>query len=302
MTTRAPWPAGVPSDTYGPRVHATGALCTGAYRLSKRTTAQVMADFFGIPMSVGTISQSEQATTAAGAAPVEEAQVYVQQQPVALLDETRWRQGNQRAGLWVAVPTLVTVCVVRMARGSQGARALVGASFTGIVVTDRSSASHWYPVRWRHLCWAHLLRACEAIRDRGGSAEVLGAALLLQVHQMFPWGHRVRDGTRQRSTFRSSMSPLRREVERLLHKGRQGGTPATEGTCRDLLARRQALWTFVQVSGVEPTKNAAERAIRPGVLWRKGSFGTQSEAGSRFVARMMTVVTTLQQQQRHVLP
>ena len=65
-TTRAPWPAGVPSGTYGPRVQATVALCTGAYRLSKRTTQQVMDEVFGVPMSVGTISQLEQATTAGG--------------------------------------------------------------------------------------------------------------------------------------------------------------------------------------------------------------------------------------------
>jgi hypothetical protein len=57
----------------------------------------------------------------------------------------------------------------------------------------------------------------------------------------------------------------------------------------------------VQVEGVEPTHNTAERAIRPGVQWRKGSFGTQSEDGSRFVESMMTVVATLKQQQRNVL-
>ena len=57
----------------------------------------------------------------------------------------------------------------------------------------------------------------------------------------------------------------------------------------------------MQIDGVEPTNNTAERAIRPGVLWRKSSFGTQSEEGSRFVESMMTVVTTLKQQQRNVL-
>jgi transposase len=97
------------------------------------------------------------------------------------------------------------------------------------------------------------------------------------------------------------MTPLRREVERLLAVGRRCGMPKTAGTCRDILKRREALWTFVQVEGVEPTNNAAERSIRPGVLWRKGSFGTQSAAGSRFVESMMTVVTTLKQQQRNVL-
>ena len=57
----------------------------------------------------------------------------------------------------------------------------------------------------------------------------------------------------------------------------------------------------MRVAGVEPTNNAAERAIRPGVLWRKGSFGTQSANGSRFVEAMMTVVATLKQQHRNVL-
>ncbi len=85
-----------------------------------------------------------------------------------------------------------------------------------------------------------------------------------------------------------------------MEAGSRCGAPPTAGTCRDILTRRQALWTFVQVAGVEPTNNAAERAIRPGVRWRKGSFGTQSEAGSRFVASMMTVVTTLKQQRRNV--
>ena len=118
---------------------------------------------------------------------------------------------------------------------------------------------------------------------------------------MFTWWHRVREGTLTRTTFRSYMTPLRREVERLLVAGSRSGVPKTAGTCQDILKRREALWTFVQVAGVEPTNNAAERSIRPGVLWRKGSFGTQSAEGSRFVESMMTVVTTLKQQQRNVL-
>jgi transposase len=299
--SRAPWPKGVPSGTYGPRVQAMGALCTGAYRLSKRTTHQVMDEVFGVPMSVGTISPLEQATTEALAAPIEEARTYVQAQEVAHLDETSWRQGGKRAWLWVAVTSLVTVVVVRLSRGGQGARELLGETFSGILVTDRYSGDNWYPVRWRQVCWAHVLRDFEAMRDRGGASAELGEALLAQAHQMFTWWHRVREGTLHRSTFRASMSPLRREVERLLDAGSRGGVPKTAGTCHDILQRREALWTFVQVDGVEPTNHTAERSIRPGVLWRKGSFGPQSEEGSRFVESMMTVVSTLKQQQRNVL-
>jgi transposase len=154
-TTRAPWPAGVPSGTYGPRVQATVALCTGAYRLSKRTTQQAMEEVFSVPMSVGTISPLEQATTEAVAAPVEAARTYVHAQEVAHLDETSWRQGDKRAWLGGAVTSWVTVFVVRLSRGGQVARELLGEGFSGILVTDRYSAYNCYPVRWRQLGWAH---------------------------------------------------------------------------------------------------------------------------------------------------
>ena len=95
--TRAPWPEGVPSGTYGPRVQATVSLCTGSYRLSKRTTQQMMDEVFGVPMRVGTIGPVEQATTAAVAAPREEARSSVHEQAVAHLDETSGRQGGKRA-------------------------------------------------------------------------------------------------------------------------------------------------------------------------------------------------------------
>jgi transposase len=252
-------------------------------------------------MRVGTVSQSEKATTQVLDPPVEEARACVEAQEGAHLDETSWRQGDKRAWLWGAVTSLVTVFVVRLSRGGQVARELLGEGFAGTLVTDRYSAYNWYPVRWRQLCWAHVLRDFEAMRGRGGRSAALGDALLAQAHQMFAWWHRVREGTLKRSTFRSYMSPLRREVERLLEAGSRCDVPKTAGTCRDILKRRQALWTFVQVEGVEPTNNTAERSIRPGVLWRKGSFGTQSAEGSRFVESMLTVVATLKQQQRSVL-
>src|SRR4030095_3387638 len=260
-----------------------------------------MDEVFGVPMSVGTIIPLEQATIAAVAAPVEEARTYVHEQAVAHLEETSGCQGGKRAWLWVAVTSLVTVFLLRLSRGGQVARELLGESFSGILVTDRYSAYNWYPVRWRQLCWSHLLRDFEAIRGRGGISEAIGDALLEQAHQMFTWWHRVREGTLARSTFRSYMTPLRREVERLLEVGSQCGVAKTEGTCQEILKRREALWTFVPVAGGEPTNNTAERAIRPGVPWRKGSFGTQSKDGSRFVESLMTVVATLKQQQRNVL-
>ena len=301
VPTRAALPVGVPTGGFGPRVQAIVALCTGAYHLSKRTTQTVMEDLFGLPLSLGTMTNLEHATAQALAAPVAEAQAYVQTQPVAHLDETGWREGRTRAWLWVAVTAWVTVFVVRLSRGAKVAQDLLGERFCGILVTDRWSAYTWYPTRWRQVCWAHLLRDIEAMSERGGQSTEIGKALQGQAHQMFHWWHSVRDGTLTHARFRVLMRPLRREVARLLKAGQTCGSPKTEGMCREVLKVYDALWTFVRVEGVEPTNNTAERAIRPGVLWRKGSFGTQSAQGSQFVEAMMTVVATLKQQHRNVL-
>jgi transposase len=299
--TRAELPVGVPRGGFGPRVQAIAALCTGAYHLSKRTTQRVLDDLFGVSICGGTLANLEQTTVAALAQPVAEARASVQAQPVAYLDETGWREGRARAWLWAAVTTWVTVFVVRLSRSGQVAQELLGEQFWGYLVTDRWSAYTWYPPWRRQVCWAHLLRDIEAMIERGGGSQAIGEALRAQARQMFHWWHRVRDGTLTHASFASYMWPVRREVERLLNAGQTCGVPKTEGTCREILKLRQALWTFVRHEGVEPTNNAAERAIRPGVLWRKGSFGTQSPDGSRFVETMMTVVATLKQQHRHVL-
>lgn len=298
---RAELPPGVPTGGFGPRVQATTALCTGAYHMSKRTVQALLEDLFGVSLGLGTIANLEQATTQAVAEAVAEARAYVQTQPAAYADETGWREGPQRAWLWTAVTTGVTVFVVRLSRSAKVAQELLGEQFWGWLVTDRWSAYTWYPTWRRQLCWAHLLRDIEAMIQRGGRSAEIGEALQAQARQMFHWWHRVRDGTLTHASFKTYMQPIRREVERLLEAGQTCGAPKTAGTCRQLLKLRQALWTFVRHAGVEPTHNTAERAIRPGVLWRKGSFGTQSADGSRFVEAMMTVVATLKQQHRNVL-
>ena len=71
--------------------------------------------------------------------------------------------------------------------------------------------------------------------------------------------------------------------------------------CRELVKWWSALWTFARVEGVEPTNNVSERVLRPAVLWRKGCFGSDSEAGSRFAERLLTAAATGRQQGRHLL-
>ncbi len=299
--TRAELPAGVPQGAFGPHLQAMVSLLSGHYHLSKRDTQGIMDDFFQADVSLGSVPALEQRASKALCEPVEQAREYVKTQPVVNMDETSWRQTNQKAWLWVAATPLVTVFLVRLSRGGKVAREMLGETFQGVVGSDRWSAYNWLITLLRQFCWAHLIRDFQAFVERGGESQSIGKALLAQADLMFEWWYKVRDGTMDRATFQVKMQPVQRQVAQLLRQGTTCDHSKTAGTCRDIRKREQALWTFVRVEDVEPTNNLAERQVRPGVLWRKNSFGTQSEAGSRFAERIMSVVATLKQQHRNVL-
>jgi transposase len=292
-------PAGVRAVCYGPRLASLVALCSGTYRMSKRMVASFCRDVLGVELSVGEICQIEQTVTRAVAPAVEEAAVYVQRCDTNI-DETPWREQQYRRWLWTVVTTQVSVFVIATGRGTAVLQTLIGQWYAGIIASDRAKAYNARPLRERQLCWAHLMRDFQAMIDRGGPGQAVGEALLEHAQVLFAWWHWVRDGTWARSTFQQYVSTLRVSFRMELEWGSQGACPKTATTCRELLAREAALWTFVRVEGIDPTNNAAERQLRHAVQWRKVSYGTQSARGSRFVAHMLTVVASCQQQGRNV--
>ena len=315
--TCATLPADVPRTGYGPRVVALVAVLSGRYRVSERMAREAMSDLFGVEMSVGSINALRQEASQVIGAPVAEARNFVQQQEVVQADETGFMQGNadghnptrRKAWLWVAVTTWVVAFRISLSRGQDAARELLGATFAAILISDRWNGYNWVRTKQRQLCWAHLKREFQKIAEREGESGLIGQALLEEERKLFSYWHRVRDGTLKRSSFGLYAGRIRQRIKRLLEHGAANearrGDPSerarTSRTCRELLKVEEALWLFVRVEGVEPTNNAAERAIRPAVLWRRTSFGTQSAEGSEFVARMLTVVMSLRAQNRNVL-
>src|SRR5262245_30078279 len=137
--------------------------------------------------------------------------------------------------------------------------------------------------------------------DRANAGRAIGEEWLGCAEDLCTWWYRVRDPTLSRSTFERYAAELRPWVRSQLEAGAACACAKTAGTCREILAVEPALWTFARVEGVEPTNNAAERALRHAVLWRKTSNGTESGVGSRFVGNILTVVATCRQQGRNVL-
>jgi transposase len=299
--TRAALPPGVPRRPFGPRLTAVVALLSGRYRLSRREVRQMLQDLWEVWVSLGAIVRQEQVQSAALAPVVEEAQAAIQQAAVVNIDETGWRQERRRAWLWTVVTAELTMFLINRSRGGAAIEALLGAAFTGVVSSDRWSAYSRFPAERRALCHAHLKRDFQSLVDRGGEAEPIGRWGLAEIERLFALWHGFRAGEFDRRELRRRLIPLQARMGRLLQRGQESLDRKAAGLCRELLKWWPALWTFARVEGVEPTNNGAERALRPAVLWRKGSFGSDGAAGSRFAERLLTVAATCRQQGRQLL-
>jgi transposase len=300
LATCASLPAGVPTGGQGPRLQAVLALMAGAYRVSKRMAQTFCADVLGVPVCAGQVCACEAETAAATEPVVQELRQYVRSQR-ANVDETGWWQKRQRGWLWAVVTQAVTVFTIALSRAGTVARELIDPSSGQVITTDRYKGYLWLPLPQRQICWAHLIRDFQAMVDRGNAGSAMGEELLCCAEDLFTWWYRVRDGTLSRSTFRRYVAELRPWVRSQLEAGTACACAKAAGTCREILAVEPALWTFARVEGVEPTNNAAERALRHAVLWRKISAGTESESGSRFVENVLSIVATCRQQGRNVL-
>jgi transposase len=293
--TCASLPPGVPTGAFGPRLQAVLAVLAGAYRLGKRPIRQLAHDLFGLSISTGMVAKLERSTADALQQPMAELESHVRTQP-ANVDETSWREAQWRAWLWVVVTPLVTVFRIAATRCGKVAGELLGSAYREVVTSDRWKAYNGF--RRRQFCWSHLRRDFQAMIDRENGGAPIGKQLLDLSDRMFAWWHRVRDGTLTRSSFQVYISGLRANVLDALVNGQNCGCPKTAATCRELITHERKLWTFVRWEGIEPTNNAAERALRHAVLWRKGSGGTDSSRGSRFVERVLSVRETCRQQGR----
>jgi hypothetical protein len=315
--TRAKLPESVDESGYSPRVVALVSLMSGVYRHSHRMIVSAMDDFFGVKMALGTVNRLRKEASMALSSTVLEAKNYIQLSEKVCADETGFTQVNgdgknptqKKAWLWVAVAPLVTFFQVFLSRSTQAAMDLLGENFSGILSSDRYGSYNWVNVERRQLCWAHLKREFQKISERDGVSRQIGRDLLAQEKKLFRQWRKVRDGTVSREEFKTQILPIRNRLREILCYCAEQDitskekTPLTTTirTCRQLLKMEVALWLFVEIEGLEPTNNEAERAIRPAVLWKRTSFGSQSQEGSIFVGRILTVVSSLRCQNRNVL-
>ena len=290
--TRARYDAAViPASPFGPRLMATAAGLTGDYHLSRRKTVRLLLELLGVRMSVGALINVEARVSEAIVPAVDQAWEQARQAPVKHTDGTSWVQAGKTLSVWTIATTMVTVFKILADHTKATLEPLYG-PLLGILVSDRAKELNFWAMVRRQICWAHLLRRFVAFSERDGVAGAIGRELLDATGVLFEYWYDFKAGKLDRATLAARIAPLRRQVEAALERAVAADIAGLSGSCADILEHRPALWTFVEEEGVPPTNNHAELELRDFVLWRKRSYGTQSERGNRFAERIMTVTHT----------
>lgn len=287
---------------FGPKTYALLALLTSRYRLSKMLAKKLIAELYSLPISVGTVSNIEVRVSQAISVPYQEVEETLKKDPVVHIDETSCKQSNKNGWLWVLTTFKLTLFLLNHSRGRKVAKRLIGDYQDRIIISDRYSSYSYIPDKNRQVCWAHLKRDLQRIADRGGGSGKLGYSLLRTYRNIFNiYSTTTHEYRLNHHKTKKRLKRLIRKFENILLDGLQSDNKKTKQTCANIINVSGSLWTFLSNKQVEPTNNQAERQLRPIVIWRKLSFGTQSDRGSRFVERIFTVTCTCLQQGRNTL-
>jgi transposase len=291
-------PAGVAGGAFGPALQAAVVTLSVRNRISRRDAVELCQQLFGARISTGTVDAILQRAGDALAEPYADLLERVRRSRHVNMDETGWRlRGRQRA-LWGAFTARHAVLRIAERRHADDARELLGVS-RAIVTSDRWWAYDHIPVRRRQICWSHLQRDFANCAEGLGAEHDFGAHGLMICEALF-WSWEIYQHTHDRRELKRRIRALRRELKPILRRyaGKAPRYKRTRGLARNLLKVWPALWTFATHTGVQPTNNHAERALRGAVIYRKLSLGSQTEQGERRIARLLSAHTTCRLQQR----
>jgi transposase len=288
---------------FGPRLEAHIAMFAGVYRLSRRDTRDVVANIFGIPISLGSIDAQIARMSVILADPWEELRRAVRRADAVHMDETTWRLCGAQQWLWVAATSLVACYRIDPSRSQKAAKALIGEDFGGFAITDRYAGYHFLEVLQQQLCWAHVIRQLIEVSERKGPAGAFGKDLVNLARSVIAAHRQFLCEEHDPQWLAEALAPLRRRIQERLKDCTTCGHQRTERFARGLLEEYAALWTFAEHTHlqIDPTNNAAELAVRHAVLMRKIQGGTQSDRGSRWIERIQSARETCRLQGQPIL-
>jgi hypothetical protein len=300
--TRAPLPNEI-AGHFGPHLAALIAYLTVVCRMPRRVVKELLVQVLGIKISLGSTQKCWEEASHAVAAPCQELEQRLRDEPVLNADETGWRTNGDKRFLWAFVAARYVVYTVAATRGSAVLIRLLRTVFQGILCSDRFSAYLKYHKGKAQFCWAHLKRNLLGMVEftKSSSVERFCRDALAQHARLFRLWHKFGGGQIDRSQLILRSRPIQKRIVELAERHLDSPHREVQHLATALFLYNERLFTFLEEEVVEPTNNSAERALRAGVQWRKVSFGNRSADGELATARLLTVSETCDLQQLNTL-
>lgn len=288
--TKAELPAGVEPGAFGPRLRAT-VVMFAVMLMSRRATVTLLRDMFATRISTGSVENILKQASAVLERPWNAIKAALQAAEVAHADETSWRRAGQRIWLWAALSATAACYRIDETRARPAARALLG-SFDGLLITDRYSVYDFIEGSRRQACLSHLARNFQAFAERPGACGEHGQRIRGLIDDVIRADTKARAGATTISWHTGALNLIHNQLMDAVEAGERSHTPDLARLCATILDIWPTLWNFTEHANAEATNNRCERAIRHAVLWRKTSLGTQTDAGDRFVERILSIRET----------
>ena len=291
---------------FGPRLAALVGYWTVVCRMPRSVVKTMLEAVLQIPISLGSTQKLWEEAGEAVRQPCQQLEKQLNQQPVLNVDSSGWRTNGERRCIVVLVAMQYVCYRIVHSHNWEMLLTLLGAAFGGVLCSDRGGEYGKY--RRQHpgliqYCWAHLKRNIQAVLDFAGSEE--GRQFCrdtLAIHAgLFRLWHQYRRKIINRSQLMEKSIRLEKKLLALAERHLDSTEAEVRNMAQALFENFEHLFTFIYREGIEPTNNAAERALRIAVQWRKVMFGNRSGRGEETVARLLTVSQTCLRQQRSAL-
>jgi transposase len=267
---------------YGPRLSAMIVELVGVHGDSRRGVQDFVASVLGLSISLGTIQKVINRAKEAILPHYEAIREAVRHAPVNHIDETSWKTNGCLRWLWTMTSVLVSFFMIHKHRSRAAFEELIGA-WQGILISDGYGLYRKW-VHGRQTCLAHLIRrAAEVSEHRDADIAAVGTKIKEELQLLCHMAHSP-PTVKEWNAFYDRL---------MLIFQLNGDCDDVAGQLvRHLMREADSLWTFLDVHGVEPTNNIAERSLRFPVTYRKRSFGTRQGCGERFIERIMSLRQT----------
>ncbi|MFH1691516.1 MAG: IS66 family transposase [Candidatus Omnitrophota bacterium] len=220
---------------------------------------------------------------------IEELKTEYRKHPVKHADETGWRTDGKSGYAWLFAADDISIFAFRETRSSSVAKEILGTKkLRGVLVVDRYAAYNKSPCSLQY-CYAHLLRGLEDVEKDFPDVKEIQRFVSCLAPLLAKAMHLRAQPIPDKKYYRQAKI-LKREIQKLARAPAEH--PAIQNYQDIFKEKKHRLYHWVLDRRVPAENNRAERELRPTVIARKVSFGSQSENGAATRSVLMSILHT----------